>query len=137
MLENAKRRLYALQDKDKLQPALFRVLVKKRPEDLNYMEQMYIDRYRVAFVSEVVVLAHIPLAVFFLIKCSEKMTPSYQKRKSFRFAFAFVLMAQLNLALFGQYYRKVKRYPFEDRLLVQYFHDIKNLGSENKPQASN
>ena len=97
------------------------------------MERLYIERIRNAFLLECFSLANVPLALFFLYKGQEKVTLDYQARKRFRFGLVFILVSQLNLAFLGQYYRKVKRYPFEDKLIVKHMQEIRELDPNYKP----
>jgi hypothetical protein len=127
MFERLNDYFLKLQASDKSEPPLFRVLSQKEESTLIPSEKLYLSRYHTAYFLELASLINCIPASICLLKSIEKMTPDYLVRRRFRFAAAFIITTQINLFLLGQYFRKVKKYPFEDKLIGQYFSEIKKL----------
>lgn len=116
------------QNEDTTEPALFRLLVKK--PSLDHKELAYIGRYRTAFNLELLSLLNIPFVAICLMKAHPKFNPGIRSRKTYRFLFSFFIVGQINMFLVAQYYRKIKRYPFEDELMLRYYKDLQSVKSD-------
>lgn len=119
-----------LQDNDPMEPALFRLLAKKSYRD--HKEEAYINRYRTAFYLEVVALMNIPVAVYLLARSRPTLNKQYLSRKRCGAAGMFVLATQVNFFLAAQYFRKVKRYNFEDELMIKYHRELTTATNKSK-----
>ena len=119
-LDKASQWIDSLQDNDPQETPLFRHLVRKPRENLTPEENLYVNKYRRAFQLELISLINIPVSLFCYVKCLERFTSSFLRRRTYKAAFASVLTLQVNLMMYSLYLRKVKKYPFENRLHVQY-----------------
>ena|SRR3990167_4599114 len=121
-----------LQNSDTQEPALFRYLVQQPAETLTAEESLYVMKYRRAFQLELVSLLNIPVGLFCYVRCLERFNPSFLRRRSYKAAFALVLTLQVNLMGGSIYLRRIKKYPFENKLLVSYMQQVRKLeGGQN------
>ena len=119
-----------LQNNDPTEPELFRIIVKKQPQD--YKELAYVNRYRTAFNLELAVVLNIPIAMYLFARCRPKFNPSIKSQKRHRLLASAVLVSQLNVFGIALYLRKVKRYEFEDELAMRHYKELQGLKSNRE-----
>lgn len=126
MMDYLSDKILEYQISDPSEPALLRHLGRKDKSSISPQEILYINRYKYAYCMELFALVNIPLSLFFFARSLDRYNTDALSRRSNRFRFSFVLISQINLLIGSQYYRKVKRYPFENNLVLKYLNDTKN-----------